>query len=312
MSSIEEQIENLLTHQKYREAVRKLDAQAEQQPGYKSDAEYKTLLGRIKREARNHLEALDQELSGLLSKEPDAFTDEDEDRAKVILEEQEKANLDNTSTSISTSRSRLNDKLIDRDRLRIYRDVKKHVDAIWQEARRRAREVADISTDALLVHYDQAVEIVQNVLSQSPDNVYLKSLLSAAQEERERVAKERDAMTSGVQKEQFLAVLCYVEQASDDDYIQIFDLNGKPMGRMKKVDALEETKRQAILAANQHVPKYCEAAQEALRRHDPRRAKAELDRVAKFDELTKFIPEAELYEPKTFSLLSSTRNETKA
>lgn len=172
-----------------------------------------------------------------------------------------------------------------------YRRVKAEVDDLHQQARQISIVNSDISETTLLELYKQAVDVASEAAAASPENVRLGGLLETATKERERIANEKNAMTSGAQADDFVTTLDTIERANDAEGIMVYDLKSQPVGRKPKAEAKAFVVAQARELVNSRMATYIDDAERQVAVNNPRVAQAAIGQyMNKFGALAERIP----------------------
>lgn len=247
----------------------------------------------IEREASLKRQELTKELDKILDGSI-SVEDFDEITAKTLVNELEKATLsrDLSSSDYATYDSWLTRRIQEKQFRRDYKRIYEQVQYKWEEGESLTRDSSNLGQENVLLPFEQALEIINDAVSTSPDNKYLKQLQDQAKDRRERFAEEEEIMTSGGQTGDFVVVLKHISKARDDEFIMVYDNAGGVIGRQPKEEARQTVIDQARPFIRDNIGKYIDVANRALEEdRDPRRALEELKKIEKFEELRLMVPD---------------------
>ena len=172
-----------------------------------------------------------------------------------------------------------------------YQRIYEQVLSKWEEGERLTRDASNRGQAAILVPFDEALQIATEAATLSSDNKYLSQLVDDAKERRERFAREEEIMTSGGQTGDFVVVLNHISRAGNDEYVMIYDNVGNVLGRFPKDAARQTVIEQARPYVRDRLIVYLDNASAKLKDQNPRSALEELEKVIKFEELRKIVPD---------------------
>jgi hypothetical protein len=164
---------------------------------------------------------------------------------------------------------------------RIYEETKEELEKLWQRAREYERATLIPTADTDKAYYKKAADRAEAVANTYPDFLLLKELVAIAEQQREHFLEKSRALSTLLQTKGIKGAIKYIQRLAPNEAVDLFDLDGHPLGKFTRDGALSRMEAIAADFAAYKMQEYVDQAEAYLAEHNPGAAKGVLERALK-------------------------------